>query len=99
MTADCCGAPLDRGAGGAHEAFCSECGEECCSACAPIFEAEGGYGDDGQGVRTRAVCRDCVGEHARLEEPDPDRVAAERAEADRLDRETLDREPHRRGWE
>lgn len=95
MTADCCGAPLDRGAGGAHEGWCSECEEQCCSACAPIFESEGGYGD-GQGVRTRAVCRDCA---HRASEADPDKVAAERAEADRLDRETLDREPHRRGWE
>jgi len=62
MLTDCCGAPVDRGGGGAHQGFCQECAEELCSACAGVFESEGGYGDDGQGVHTRSICASCFAE-------------------------------------
>ena len=56
--ADCCGARLaDLGyEDGAHETTCEVCGKDVCSECAAVYEAEGGYGDDGQGVRVHALC-------------------------------------------
>ena len=61
MLTDCCGAKVRRqhDDGRADEGFCSTCHEEVCSACAPVFEREDGYGDDGQGVRTFALCESC----------------------------------------
>ena len=69
MKADCCGAVLaDLGyEDGAYQTLCDCCGEDVCSACAAEFEAEDGYGDDGRGVRVKAVCKACE-EEARREE-------------------------------
>lgn len=49
---------------GPLEASCSEqlsptCPVEICSSCAAFFECEGGFGDDGQGVRRVARCQQC----------------------------------------
>lgn len=60
---ECCGRRLAVGPhGGEHEASCRECERELCSGCAGVYECEGGYGDDGQGVRTFALCCECYGE-------------------------------------
>jgi len=61
---ECCGAREQAGAhdGGAVQAWCDGCHEITCSACAFEFSQEDGYGDDGRGVRTHALCRDCAGE-------------------------------------
>lgn len=60
----CCGAPVrtwhGQGDTVADEALCRECGAETCSKCAASFEMEGGYGEDGQDVRTFATCRACA---------------------------------------
>jgi hypothetical protein len=60
----CCGAKVrtwhSQGDERADEGFCQVCGEDLCSQCAAVFEAEGGYGDDGQGVRTKALCGACA---------------------------------------
>lgn len=63
----CCGVPDvsdharqgDYG-GGAYETECDECSEPVCSSCAAWFDQDGGYGEDGQGFRTHATCRDCA---------------------------------------
>lgn len=59
---DCCGAPAyDWGReDGAREAFCCECDEQVCSACAATFEEDGEYLPDG-GMRgsVYAICKSC----------------------------------------
>jgi len=65
---ECCGAALRTGPdqdSAADEGLCNTCGAELCSACAATWCREDGYGDDGQGVRTEAVCQSC---HADREE-------------------------------
>ena len=59
----CCGAKVRQwhDDGGADEDSCRDCDAELCSHCAAVFEREDGYGDDGRGVRTFALCTDCHG--------------------------------------
>ena len=59
--ADCCASKVQTGPndGGAREGTCRDCDDVTCSACAGVFESEGGYGDDGQQVRTFALCSSC----------------------------------------
>jgi hypothetical protein len=59
---EACGAKLDLGAGGEHETTCNDCDAPLCSGCAFGYSCEGGYGDDGQGVRTTAYCSTCYAE-------------------------------------
>lgn len=58
----CCGSKVRmwHDDGGADETLCNECGHETCSRCAASFSSEDGYDDDGQGVRTRAICQACA---------------------------------------
>lgn len=56
----CCGARLRVDSTGG-EGTCRDCDRELCSGCAGYYEAEGGYGDDGLGVRTFALCCECYG--------------------------------------
>lgn len=60
----CCGAPVREwhNDGGADEDSCRDCDEELCSHCASVFEREDGYGDDGKGIRTFALCDSCHGD-------------------------------------
>lgn len=69
---DCCGAVLATLGyeDGAYETLCDVCSKEVCSECAATFEAEGGYGDDGQGTRTHALCNECAEEAEREAERD-----------------------------
>jgi hypothetical protein len=60
-TTDCCAAKVQVGPhdGGAREGTCRDCDDTVCSACAGMFEQEDGYGDDGTGIRTFALCQSC----------------------------------------
>ena len=59
----CCGAPVrswhGQGDTVADEGTCHKCEVDLCSHCAAVFEVEGGYGPDGQGTRTFALCEPC----------------------------------------
>lgn len=57
MTAtDCCNVPITQET---QAGWCNRCEQDCCSHCAVTYEREDGYGDDGQEVRTKAICREC----------------------------------------
>jgi len=61
MRTDCCGAKVAAGPddGGAVQAYCRDCEEEVCSSCAGSWDVDGGYGDDGSGIRITAKCNAC----------------------------------------
>lgn len=58
---ECCASPVRQwhDDGGADEGTCRDCDDAVCSKCAAVFEREDGYGDDGRGVRTFALCDRC----------------------------------------
>jgi cytochrome c5 len=63
---DACGHRLQAGPddGGSRQTLCNDCGCDLCSRCAARFSAEGGYGDDGTGVRVFAICHMCEADRA-----------------------------------
>ncbi len=52
-----------------------DCPVDICSACAALYEVDGGYDDDGRGTRSRARCFYCVDE---LPPRTPPKAAARR---------------------
>lgn len=73
----CCGFPVrtwhSQSDTVADETLCDDCGAYCCSRCAAAFSREDGYDDDGQGVRTHAICQSCAKPEPSPVEPIDDR--------------------------